>query len=302
MLAFDRELDEHPTDLVLVVGDVNSTLACALVAAKRGVAVAHVEAGLRSDDWTMPEEVNRILTDRLADHLFTTERAARENLLAEGIPDAKICFVGNVMIDTLNRNRARAASSNVRQRLGVEGQPYAVATVHRPSNVDTPEAAARTVAAIREVARQLPVVAPLHPRALARLGAYGLLAELRGLSGVKLSEPLGYLDFLALNERAQLVLTDSGGVQEETTALRVPCLTFRENTERPITVAEGTNRLVGSDPRRVAAAVEDVLAGRHPLGRLPEGWDGRASERIILRLSGSRNGAYPVLSEARRAA
>lgn len=285
--AFDAELDQHPADLVLVVGDVNSTLACALVAAKRGVKIAHVEAGLRSGDWSMPEEVNRVLTDRMSDYLFTTERSAEKNLRAEGISAARICFAGNVMIDTLYRNRERSRKVDIQRRLNLRWKEYAVATLHRPSNVDTREATLRTLAAIRAVAQRLPVFVPLHPRTHARLQSFGLLSDLRDDPRITLSEPLGYLDFLALNDGARLVLTDSGGVQEETTALNVPCLTFRENTERPITLTEGTNRLVGTNPDWVAIVVDEVLAGRYSQARRPEGWDGAAAQRIISRLSQS---------------
>jgi UDP-N-acetylglucosamine 2-epimerase (non-hydrolysing) len=281
MLAFDEALTREATDMVLVVGDVNSTLACALVAAKRGIAVAHVEAGLRSQDRTMPEEINRILTDQVSDLLFTTERSAGQNLAAEGIPRERVHFVGNVMIDTLLSHRERARCGDTLARLGLAPGSYAVCTLHRPSNVDMEAAAENTVHALEAVARRLRVVLPLHPRARAKLELFGLLDRVSGLKDVQITEPLGYLDFLALLDQARLVFTDSGGVQEETTALGVPCLTFRENTERPVTVTEGTNRLVGLDPHHVAEAVDALLAGRAPAGRTPEYWDGRAAERIL---------------------
>jgi UDP-N-acetylglucosamine 2-epimerase (non-hydrolysing) len=281
MEAFDRVLDEHPTDVVLVVGDVNSTIACALVAVKRSVKVAHVEAGLRSGDRSMPEEVNRILTDQISDYLFTTERTARDNLLREGVEDAKIHFVGNVMIDTLLRHRERARSSAVLDRLGLEPRGYAACTLHRPSNVDTPAAATNTVEALEELARRLPVVLPAHPRTRGRFGKFGLLDRLTASGRVALIDPLGYFDFLALMDNARLVFTDSGGIQEETTALGVPCLTFRENTERPITVSEGTNHLVGTNVTMVAEAADRVLADGATTVRVPELWDGRAAERIL---------------------
>jgi UDP-N-acetylglucosamine 2-epimerase (non-hydrolysing) len=281
MLAFDEALARQGTDLVLVVGDVNSTLACALVAAKQGIKVAHVEAGLRSGDRRMPEEINRILTDQLADYLFITERSAARNLEAEGIAPERVHFVGNVMIDTLIRHRERAGSRDVLWRLGVTPKSYALCTLHRPSNVDTPAAAGNTVDALLALAQRLPVVLPLHPRTRAKWDQYGLLENVRAHEQVQVIEPLGYLDFLALMDQSRLVFTDSGGVQEETTALGVPCLTFRENTERPITVTEGTNRLVGLEPAAVAAAVGSLLEGRTPAGRMPELWDGQAAERIL---------------------
>ena len=280
MTAFDKALDEHASDLVLVVGDVNSTLGCALVAVKRGIRVAHVEAGLRSRDRRMPEEINRILTDQISDFLFTTERDAADNLHAEGIAPDKIFFVGNVMIDTLVRNRAIARErSTVINRLGLAPRAYAACTLHRPSNVDTPADAQRTLEAVSELAKRLKVVLPLHPRSSGKLQEFGLLDTFRERALV--IEPLGYLDFLALLDNARLVLTDSGGIQEETTVLGVPCLTFRENTERPITVTHGTNRVVGLDPRRVGAEVDEILAARQAAPRVPELWDGHAAERIV---------------------
>ncbi len=284
MELFDAELDAHPADVVLVVGDVNSTLACALVAAKRQVAVAHVEAGLRSRDRTMPEEINRILTDQLSDYLFTTERSALDNLVAEGIPESRVHFVGNVMIDTLLAHREAAARRPVLGDLGLTARQYAVATLHRPSNVDTPEAARNMLTALEAVAERLPLVAPLHPRTVARLEGFGLLETLRSSARITVTEPFGYLDFLCLLDHARLVFTDSGGIQEETTALGVPCLTFRDSTERPITVTEGSNRLIGTDASVVPGAVDEVLAAT-TAGRVPEGWDGRAAERIVAVLA-----------------
>lgn len=281
MLEFDAALDQHPTDVVLVVGDVNSTLACALVAVKRKVTVAHVEAGLRSGDRTMPEEINRILTDQISDFLFTTERAAADNLTREGIPAERIHFVGNVMIDTLFRHRERARQSDVLSRLRLSPRGYAVCTLHRPSNVDTRPAAENTLEAVKSVAERIPIVLPVHPRTRAKLAEFGLFDELLNIPTVQVVDPFGYLDFLALNDGARLVFTDSGGVQEETTALGVPCITFRENTERPITVTEGTNQLVGIDVSAVIRAVDEVLSGRFKGGRVPELWDGQAAGRIV---------------------
>lgn len=293
MMAFDEDLEAHPTDVVVVVGDVNSTIACALVAVKRGIAVAHIEAGLRSRDRAMPEEINRLLTDQISDYLFTTERSAKDNLLAEGIPADKIHFVGNVMIDTLLQHRERAAQRGILQQLALRSKSYALCTLHRPSNVDAVADAENTVIAVQSIAERIPVLLPLHPRSRARLATFGFLEQMEQSGNISIVDPLGYLDFLALMDNARLVFTDSGGVQEETTVLGVPCLTFRENTERPITVAEGTNRIVGTDRARVAAALDDVLrndaAARH---RVPELWDGRSADRIIqVLIAGARQGS-----------
>jgi UDP-N-acetylglucosamine 2-epimerase (non-hydrolysing) len=279
--AFDAELDQHPADCIIVVGDVNSTLACALVAVKRGVRVAHVEAGLRSRDRTMPEEINRILTDQISDDLFTTERSASVNLLNEGIPAERIHFVGNVMIDTLLRQREIARRQDVVARLGLVPRGYGVCTLHRPGNTDTLDAASNSLDAIEALSLRLPVVFPIHPRTRASIVGLGLQDRLLRMPGLQVIEPLGYLDFLALMDRARLVFTDSGGIQEETTVLGVPCLTFRDTTERPITVDEGTNRLVGLDPRRTGLAADAILAGTDARGGIPELWDGHAAERIL---------------------
>jgi len=279
-------LREKP-DVVVVAGDVNSTVAVALVAAKMGLAVAHVEAGLRSRDWSMPEEINRVLTDRLSDLLFTPSPDGDANLIAEGIDRARIHFVGNVMIDSLHAALPRARESRIHQRLELSRKGYALATLHRPANVDDARALSRLLSALAEVAAQLPVVFPMHPRTRARLPE-GFEAP-----GLKLVEPLGYLDFLALTADARLVMTDSGGIQEETTALGVPCLTLRENTERPVTVEVGTNQLVGTDPAKAVAAAREVLAGRGRQGRVPERWDGRAAERVaevLVRFCDGRGG------------
>ncbi len=281
MEAFDAALNASPTDLVLVVGDVNSTIACALVAAKRGIQVAHVEAGLRSGDRSMPEEINRILTDQIADYLFTTEPSANEHLRREGVPAEKIHFVGNVMIDTLLRSRERANRSDILTRLALAPRYYAVCTLHRPSNVDTEAAAACTVRALEALGQRLPVVFPVHPRTRTKLVEFGLASRLLENGRLRLIEPLGYIEFLALLDNAALVFTDSGGIQEETTALGVPCLTFRDNTERPVTVDQGTNRLVGTDPARLGVAVDDALRRSPSVVRMPTLWDGRAAERIV---------------------
>jgi UDP-N-acetylglucosamine 2-epimerase (non-hydrolysing) len=277
MLAFEKALLAGPRpDWVVVPGDVNSTLAAALVAAKEGVRVAHLEAGLRSYDRRMPEELNRVATDHLADLLLTPSPDADENLAREGIPAERIARVGNVMIDSLLAALPAARARDVPRRLGLEAGGYALVTLHRPSNVDDPAVLARLLEALATLARSLPVVFPVHPRTRARLEAPALAASAAAL---RLAEPLGYLDFLSLSAGARLVLTDSGGLQEETTALGVPCLTLRENTERPITVSEGTNQVVGTDPGRIGAAAAALLA-RPPAPRCPALWDGRAGERV----------------------
>jgi UDP-N-acetylglucosamine 2-epimerase (non-hydrolysing) len=231
----------------------------------------------------MPEEINRILTDQISDYLFTTERDAAANLTAEGIPEDRIFFVGNVMIDTLLKYRALARErATVLSRLDARPRDYAVCTLHRPSNVDTPEDARRTLDAVSELSKRLRVILPLHPRSVKQFQTFGLFETLSAQATVV--EPLGYLDFLALLDQARLVLTDSGGIQEETTVLGVPCLTFRENTERPITVTNGTNQVVGLDPRRVGRAVDDIMATAVSTPRIPELWDGHAAERIIATL------------------
>jgi UDP-N-acetylglucosamine 2-epimerase (non-hydrolysing) len=271
---------------------VNSTLACTLVAVKKGVPVVHVEAGLRSGDRTMPEEINRLLTDQVADRLYTTERSALDNLLREGIGAERVCFAGNVMIDSLrgHLDGARAASDTLAQHgqdAALVAQPggYAVLTLHRPSNVDDAATLDALLGVLNEVAQRLPLVFVLHPRTRAAIERFGLADRLdRGRTA--LLPPQGYLEMLGLMAPAALVLTDSGGLQEETTALGVPCLTLRENTERPITVAEGTNTIVGRDRAAILGAVDAVLAGHGKRGRVPELWDGRAAERIVADLAG----------------
>jgi UDP-N-acetylglucosamine 2-epimerase (non-hydrolysing) len=278
MLAFEEVVLAESPDWVVVVGDVNSTLAATLVCVKLGIRVAHVEAGLRSRDRRMPEEINRIVTDALADLLLTPSRDADANLLAEGIDPSRIVFVGNVMIDTLLAERHRAEASDIRQRIGVDRQAYAVVTLHRPSNVDDRDTLTGLLFALGEIATHVPVVFPVHPRTRGRIRDFGLDVP----AGLLLVEPLGYLDFLKLYSESSLVLTDSGGIQEETTALGVPCLTIRDNTERPITVSEGTNQVVGTDPQRIVAAAVEVLEGSRTFeGRLPEYWDGRTAQRIV---------------------
>jgi UDP-N-acetylglucosamine 2-epimerase (non-hydrolysing) len=281
MKRFEPVLADQRPDAVIVVGDVNSTLACALVAVKLGVPVAHVEAGLRSFDRTMPEEINRLLTDAISHWLFVTERGAIENLRREGISEERICFVGNVMIDTLLACRQRSEASPILEQLELGDRPYAVLTLHRPANVDDPVIFDSVLGAVERLQREVPIVFPVHPRTRKELNGRANGA----LRGVRLLEPLGYLDFMKLLAHARLVLTDSGGIQEETTVLGVPCLTLRNNTERPVTVEQGTNTLVGLDPERIVAAGLDALRRASAPGRTPELWDGRAASRIVDRLT-----------------
>lgn len=279
MIEFEPVVLEHKPDWVLVVGDVNSTIACALVCSKLGVKVAHVEAGLRSRDRLMPEEINRILTDQISDLLLTPSEDGDENLKAEGISTEKIRFVGNVMIDSLFNQLKKAEESKVREELGVAGKDYAVLTLHRPSNVDDKETFSRLLDALESISERLPVIFPVHPRTRGRIAEFGFSERAEKL---KLIEPLGYLDFLRLYSGARLVLTDSGGIQEETTALGIPCLTLRENTERPITVEMGTNKVVGMDTEKIkreAFNALDTPLEKNPT-RIPPLWDGKTAERI----------------------
>jgi UDP-N-acetylglucosamine 2-epimerase (non-hydrolysing) len=281
MTEFEPVVIEHKPDWVLVVGDVNSTIACALVCAKLGVKVAHVEAGLRSRDRSMPEEINRILTDSISDLLLTPSTDADENLKAEGISPEKIRFVGNVMIDSLLGQLELAKRSAVRENLGLEEKEYAVLTLHRPSNVDERETFSGLLEALLDISREIPVIFPAHPRTKAKITEFGFAGEIEN-SRLKLIEPLGYLDFLRLYSGARLVLTDSGGLQEETTVLGIPCLTLRENTERPITTRMGTNQLVGVDKDKIRLAAREILS--QPLlaspVKIPPLWDGKTAARI----------------------
>ncbi|MEK6320288.1 MAG: UDP-N-acetylglucosamine 2-epimerase (non-hydrolyzing) [Acidobacteriota bacterium] len=281
MIAFEQVLLKHPADWVVVVGDVNSTMAAAIVAAKMLVRVAHVEAGLRSRDRTMPEEINRVVTDALADLVLTPSRDANENLLGEGVAPEKIRFVGNVMIDSLYRNIERSRSSRVLERLNLKTGQFCAITLHRPSNVDDKQTLSGIVDALELICERLPIVFPVHPRTRDRLEQFGLSERISRQRSLILTEPLGYLDFLHLYSNSRLVLTDSGGVQEETTVLGIPCLTLRQNTERPITVSEGTNRVVGNSSevikREALAALEQPLRP----ARVPELWDGNAAVRIV---------------------
>ncbi len=285
MLAFEPLVERLRPDAVVVVGDVNSTLACALVTAKSAARLAHVEAGLRSGDRSMPEEVNRVITDRVSDLLFAPSPDAAGNLRAEGCPPERIRLVGNVMVDTLLANLGRARRRGTLAGLGLTPGGYGLVTLHRSANVDDPGVLARLIAGLGRVGRLCPLVLPAHPRLTARLAGLGAAAPGRRLpvGALRVIPPAGYLDFVALEASARLVLTDSGGVQEETTVLGVPCLTLRESTERPVTITEGTNRLVGTDPDVIAEAARMVLADP-PAPRRPALWDGRAAERIAAGL------------------
>jgi len=278
MISFERVLVENRCDLVIVVGDVNSTLACSLVASKMLIPVAHVEAGLRSFDLTMPEEINRMVTDILSTYCFTTSPEAEENLKREGVGEERIFFVGNIMIDSLLFYMDKAESSNILGELGLEEKRYILVTLHRPSNVDDAGKLRAIYGVLEELAKSLPVVFPVHPRTRKMLVDAGLSTSAEGR--LKVIDPIGYLDFVKAMKYARLVLTDSGGIQEETTILGVPCLTVRENTERPITIEMGTNKLVGTDPKRILSEARMVLEKEPPHYRIPPLWDGKTAGRI----------------------
>jgi len=281
MRAFEPVVLEHEPDAVLVVGDVNSTIACGTVAVKLGVKLIHVEAGLRSFDRTMPEEINRLITDAISDLLFCTEQSGVDNLRREGVPDDRIHFVGNAMIDTLLQHRAKADASQILEQLALRTGSYAVVTLHRPANVDNREVLGGLIEALAFIQADQPVIFPAHPRTRSKLEAFGMGARVAAMPNLRILDPLGYLDFLKLIASANVVLTDSGGIQEETTILGVPCLTLRENTERPITLEVGTNQLVGSDPVKIVAAYREVRAGGARDFQIPPLWDGHAAERIV---------------------
>ena len=276
MSGFDELLGGRSARAVVVVGDVNSTMACALVAVKRGIPVAHVEAGLRSGDRSMPEEINRLVTDAVSDLLLATSEDAVANLAAEGIPASRVRLVGNPMIDTLRRHEAIARGKRAWERFGLPQHGYALVTLHRPSNVDNSNNLRAIVRALDELCGRIPVLFPAHPRTLERIRR----GDIQPGAGLTLTRPLGYLDFLSLMTAARFVLTDSGGVQEETTALGVPCLTLRENTERPVTISEGTNRLLGVDPAAILPAADELLQAGPQARRCPPLWDGHAGQRI----------------------
>ncbi|THB66800.1 MAG: UDP-N-acetylglucosamine 2-epimerase (non-hydrolyzing) [Gammaproteobacteria bacterium] len=290
MKRFEPILDQKTPDAVLVVGDVNSTIACGLVAVKKNIPLIHVEAGLRSGDRNMPEEINRILTDQISDLLYLTEKEAKENLAKEGIAEEKIYFAGNVMIDTLKMNLPNAVSAkeifrdNGGGRLfsGEDGS-YGVMTLHRPSNVDSKEVLESLLETLTQISKELPLVFPVHPRTAARIGSYGL-SDFFEQPGILKLPPAGYLQMLGLMKGAKVVLTDSGGIQEETTSLGIPCITLRDSTERPITVTEGTNTIVGSDKRKIIHTFNDVMETGGRAGNIPEFWDGKAAERIVAHI------------------
>jgi UDP-N-acetylglucosamine 2-epimerase (non-hydrolysing) len=281
MKAFEPVVLEHKPDVVLVVGDVNSTIACGLVAVKLGVKLAHVEAGLRSFDRTMPEEVNRVLTDAISDLLFCTEQSGLDNLAREGIAREKIFLTGNVMIDALLKHKAAADKSTALSDMKLEPGKYAVLTLHRPANVDNPAIFEKILDALDVIQRDLPIIFPIHPRTRSHLSGSKLGKRAQDMKNLRMTEPLGYLAFLKLMSEAEIVLTDSGGIQEETTILKVPCLTLRENTERPCTVEAGSNQVVGRDPDRIIAGYRQSMSRKNFVVTTPPLWDGHAAERIV---------------------
>ncbi|GBD89452.1 UDP-2,3-diacetamido-2,3-dideoxy-D-glucuronate 2-epimerase [bacterium BMS3Abin04] len=277
MIEFEKILIQEKPDLVLVVGDVNSTIACSLTAAKLHIKIVHVEAGLRSFDKMMPEEINRVLTDSISDYLFVTEKSGMENLMHEGVPDSKVFFVGNVMIDSLAYylNKTNGAMLS---KFGLEPGKYVLVTLHRPSNVDSKEQLTKLINMLNRVSEKRKVLFPIHPRTLKNLKEYNLLDE--DNKNLILTDPIGYIDFLSLTKNAELILTDSGGIQEESTYLGVQCITLRTSTERPVTVEIGTNQLLGTDLNKAELAANLVLEGNKKQGRIPDLWDGKAAERI----------------------
>lgn len=281
MVDFEDVCLEHKPDMVLVVGDVNSTVACSLVAAKLHIPVVHVEAGLRSWDRDMPEEINRLVTDALSDLLFTTEKSGTENLLREGVDPRKIHFVGNVMIDSLAFFMEKAGSSPILNQLEIESGNYALVTLHRPSNVDDPENFLKIFTAFEQVQKDIRIVFPIHPRTRNNIDKFGLTERVRSLENLMLLDPIGYLDFMQLTRNCKFVMTDSGGIQEESTYLGIPCMTLRENTERPVTAEVGTNEIVGTDTQKIISLAQGLMEGKWKSGRIPELWDGKAAGRIV---------------------
>lgn len=280
MLGIEEAVIAEKANVIVVFGDVNSTLAAAVVAAKMGVKMAHVESGLRSFDRTMPEEINRIVTDHLSDYLFVTEESGLHNLRHEGIADEKVFFTGNIMIDSLLETLKIAERSEVLEQLGLQPQGYALMTLHRPSNVDYPETLRYVLETVGQVAQQIPVVFPCHPRTQQNIARFGLEAATQQ-GNLLITEPLGYVDFCRLTHKCKFVLTDSGGIQEETTYLQIPCITMRDNTERPVTVTVGTNVMTGNDREKILLTVGAILDGSPKRGRIPELWDGQAAKRIV---------------------
>ena len=280
MVEFENVCKEHTPSIVVVVGDVNSTLACSLVSAKLNIKCAHVEAGLRSFDREMPEEINRIVTDSISDILLTPSVDGDENLLNEGVPKSRIFMVGNVMIDSLFSNLEIVKSLNIRERYGLD-RDYALITLHRPSNVDDKVTFERIISAIEEISGDIQFVFPMHPRTRKMAINFGLYERIESIQGMSITDPAGYLEFIALMSQSKLVLTDSGGLQEETTALGIPCITIRENTERPVTITEGTNQIVGTDRDKIVRTGKEALAGEGKSGRIPKYWDGNTAQRIV---------------------
>ncbi len=279
MIAFERDLIEHPTDLVLVVGDVTSTLACAIVAKKLNTKVAHIEAGIRSFDMSMPEEINRLVTDSITDYFFTTSKFANNNLLKSGVPENRVMFVGNVMIDTLLANQSKFKKPSLYTECNLKKGNYIILTLHRPANVDEAENLKKMIDAISTNVKGLPVVFPVHPRTARVLAEHKISA-----SNLKLVDPLGYLEFNFLVKNAKAVITDSGGITEETTVMGIPCLTLRDNTERPETVEIGTNELIGTNPEKLKPALDRIMSDKWKKGKVPELWDGKTAERIVNHL------------------
>ena len=281
MIEFEKVLFEEKPDLIMVAGDVNSTIACALDAVKLHIPVAHLEAGLRSYDRRMPEEINRVLTDSISDILLTPSLDANENLKKEGVSDEKIFFVGNAMIDSLRKYEKLSEKSDVLERLNLSQNNYGLITLHRPSNVDNKKSFEKIITAFEEIEKRIPLIFPIHPRSRKQIKQFSLKSRFENMKNFKLIDPVGYLDFLKLEKYAKLVLTDSGGIQEETTVFGVPCLTIRENTERPITIKQGTNQLVGNDTQKIIKAVESILGGYYKERTIPKFWDGKTALRVV---------------------
>jgi UDP-N-acetylglucosamine 2-epimerase (non-hydrolysing) len=281
MLSFETVMEEYKPDLVLVVGDVNSTAACSLVASKMHTKIAHVEAGLRSFDRAMPEEINRMVTDTLSDFLFVTEKSGLKNLKNEGISDEKVFFTGNVMIDSLSFFLEKASESPIMADLGINGSRFTLVTLHRPSNVDDKENLENLLHTLTVIGNDVKIVFPMHPRTKKMIETYDLQNYLSDSENLIITDPIGYLDFMQLMQNAKLLLTDSGGIQEETTYLGIPCITIRENTERPVTIELGTNVLVGPDSDKIIEETKNILSGRGKKGQIPELWDGKAAKRIV---------------------
>jgi len=302
MISFEKVISEHKADLIIVVGDVNSTLACALVGSKLHIPVAHIEAGLRSYDRNMPEEINRVLTDQISDHLFTTCEEAEDNLTREGIAKETIYLVGNTMIESLIKISDELDKSTILKRLSLLSGGYILLTLHRPSNVDGKEQLNGILQALHTIQKEIPVIFPAHPRTVKRIREFGLEKYFSSNQQFTLMDPVNYIDFIRLQKDAALVLTDSGGIQEETTFFNVPCLTLRSNTERPITVQEGTNQLIGSDPETIVKKSFDILSGNKKSGTIPRFWDDRVSERIVEVLLREEHGEGKKGGKERRSA